>query len=280
MQKAIVGLALILVTAGTAGAVTIWATDNLGTANAGTIGDRIIHFDSANPATPVVVGATGIASTLMGGLDFANGTLYAYGQTGSVGLYTINQTTGAATFVGSGGLVSGDSLTDISWDPTTGQMYGIGSLSTPNLYTINLATGVATNLGTLTGASGTLNVGLATSPGGIRYMHDLVNDGFYRLNGLAATFLGAEGLSANYSQGATFDIPNNILYHGAFNATTFRTELWTVNTTTGAGTFVGNIGGVNGGTGLPEYETGDIAIVVPEPATLLILGALALLRRR
>jgi len=282
MCKGAIGLFLVLTLVATAGATTIWATDNLGPTNGGTVGDRIIKFDSATPATVTVVGQTNISGTLMGGLDFAsNGTLYAYGQTGSVGLYTVNQTNGLATFVGSGGLQPSDSITDLSYDWTTQTMYGIGNYSTsvaPNLYTINLNTGMATFLGALTGMGGTLNVGLATNTSGVNFVQDLVNNGFYKLTGLAGTFLGPEGFDSNYSQGCTVDQATNILYHGAFNAGTFHTELWSVNQTTGVGTFLGQIGGMNP-NGLPEYETGDIAII-PEPATLVLLGALALLRRR
>lgn len=283
MRKWLVFSILVVFAAATAGAVEIWAVDNLGTTNGGTVGDRVIKFDSATPGAVTVVGATQIASTLMGGLDFGGSTLYAYGQTGAMGLYTINQATGHGTFIGGGGLQGGDSITDLSWDPTQGKLYGLGIFDTttaPGIYTINTTTGAATLVGRVTGATGSLCVGLATDAAGTRYMHDLVLDGMYKLNGLAATFMGAEGFNANYSQGMTIDWAHDgTWYHGAFNAGSFRTELWTVSTANGAGTFKGYIGPVNP-NGLPEYETGDIAIA-PEPASLglLALGLLALRRR-
>src|SRR6188768_450437 len=68
-----------------ASAVEIWATDNLGTNNAATVGDRIIRFDSANPTgTVLTVGATGVANVGMTGLDFSGaGVLYAASGFGS-----------------------------------------------------------------------------------------------------------------------------------------------------------------------------------------------------
>lgn len=278
LSSAIVASCLITAIA-TAGP-TIWAVDNLGNANAGTVGDRIIKFDATNPATVTVVGDTGVSAAsgnLFSGLAFdGTGTLYGYAwnfnTSTNSGLYKISQTTGAATLVGVGGTSSGELIQDLSYNPADGKMYAIAGKSTgatPQLYTVSLTTGSATLVGNITGASGTLFVGLATTATGQMFLHDIATDKMYSLSGLAATAMSSEGFDSNFSQGMTIDTNTGIWYHGAFNNSAFATQLWTVNNTSGVGTLVGAIGGINSGTGLPEYETGDIAV---EPSATACLG--------
>ena len=276
--------------AASANAAEIWATDNLGEFNGGTVGDRIIKFDSANPANPVVVGQTGIAGTLMGGLDFDNtGTLYAWGQIGQPGLYTINQSTGAATFVGNN-VPSRLTINDLAWDPVGNRLLGIGSSSGRRaktvLVSIDRSTGNASLVSVLTGSY--LPVGLGVSSNGTVYMHDLIADQIFTISGSTATPLPSPiGYDSNFSQGMTIDWSHGDAgYHGAFNNLSFATELYNIDLGTGAESFVANIGPFNSGTGLPEYETGDLAIapsgIVPEPGSLalLTLAGLLGLRRR
>lgn len=277
-----------LTAAATTQAVEIWATDVWGEANSGSVGDQIIKFDSATPGTVTVVGATGIANSQMAGLDFAGGTLYAYVQNGVSGLYTINPSTGAATFVGSGGLQTDDQISDLSYNPADGKMYGISTSGSAALntrtYSINLTTGQATLEKTLhvpTRSSMLLVNGLATDTDGMQYVLDLYNNGVFRVDGSDLTFLGAEGFNSNRNQGLTIDrAGDRTLYHGAWNEDIFDTcaRLYTVDKTTGNGSYIGPIGPLQGGQS--KYAIGDIAII-PEPATLtvLLLGALALRRR-
>ncbi|MCG3125950.1 MAG: hypothetical protein CHACPFDD_00777 [Phycisphaerae bacterium] len=291
MRKLILGLGAVIALASAAASYgeTIWAYDNLAEVNRGGVGDALIKFDSATPGVVTEVGRSTIAGTLMSGLDFTpDGNLWAYSQAGNIGMFSVNTTTGKATKIGSGGLTGGDFITDLSYNPRDGKMYGIGEVSADSLlrlYSISLVTGVATLEKTLSsGALSTLDVGLATDSTGKQLVHDLVNDRMFEISGTSLVPLALpEGFDANFSQGMTIDWSRaNDWWHGAFNNVTFRTELWRV-APTGAGAFVGNIGGVNGGTGLPEYETGDVAVKpVPEPATLalLALGGLIASRRR
>lgn len=268
----------------------IWATDNLGEVNGGSVGDRIIRFDSSAPATPIVVGQTGVAGTLMGGLDFdGSGNLWAWGQIGAPGLYSINQSTGAATFVGNN-VPNRLTLNDLAWDPAGNRMLAIGSSTGRRaktvLASIDLTTGNASLVSVLTGSF--LPVGLGVSSNGTIYMHDIISDQIFTISGSTATPLPSPiGYDSNFSQGMTIDWSHGDAgYHGAFNNLTFATELYSINLATGAETFGGNIGPFNSGTGLPEYETGDVAIApagaVPEPTSLalLTLAGLLGLRRR
>ncbi len=103
--------------------------------------------DTTNVGTSVRLGTTGVP---IDGLAFdANGTLYGIGQADST-LYTINQTTGQATAVGSLGI-------DVK-SPVAGMTFGPATSGSPNgdlyaaindrLYRINTATGAATPVST------------------------------------------------------------------------------------------------------------------------------------
>ena len=289
-MKFILSVLTALCAVSTASAADIWATDNLGEINGGTIGDRIIRYDSANPSNVTVVGATGIAGTLMGGLDFTpDGRLWAWGQTGAAGLYEINTSNGSASFVGSGSrndVLRRATINDLAYNPVTGKMLGIaattGRISRTSLYEIDLATGATTRIARLSGSF--LPVGLAVDSAGNAYFEDLISDAIYRINGTSATPLpNAMGFDANFSQGMTINWAGGDVGHvGAFNNSTFSTEERTFTVGSGATTLVGNIGPFNSGTGLPEYEPGDVAIrPIPEPATIAImgLGLLAIARR-
>lgn len=191
---------------------TIWAAEEFGESQRGSVGDQIIRFNADAPQVVSIVGETGIADTQMSGLEFDRANnLYAYGEqdhSASPGLYSINQSTGQATFIGLGGVMAGDSIADLSYDRATNTMYAISS--TPGgrrLYTLDLVSGLATPVGQITGIPGSaVQVGLATNANGIRYVHDLGSDRMYRLDGLAAVALPA-GISydSNESQGMTID---------------------------------------------------------------------------
>lgn len=276
-------------------ATAIWAVDNLGTTNAGTVGDRVIRFDSANPlGTVVTVGATGVSNRGLTGLDFsAAGTLYAvsgYNQDGSPfggsQLYTINTTTGVGTLVGSTGLSGTNAITDLSWNPVTGTMQALvnAGAGSNSLYTLNLATGAATLVGTITGMSGALGIGLSTNSAGQNFIHNLVDDRMYSLTGLVASPMSAlVGIDANFSQGMTMNWRGaNEWYLGSIsNTPAFASQVRLMNNATGATTSIVATWPNNGASGLPQYETGDLAIA-PEPGSLVLmaLGAAFGLRAR
>lgn len=274
-------------------AVEIWAVDNLGTTNAQTVGDRVIRFDSANPAgTVVTVGSTGIASTLMGGLDFDGaGNLFAASQiAGGGSLYSINQTTGAATLIGAMNPGAGFSITDLSWNRVTGTMMalagnGTSTGSLTSLFSVNLATGNLTLIGSVTGlAASHISVGLATDNSGTNYIHDIVTDRMFSVVGTTATQMSSTiGIDTNFSQGMTIDSSNNWFLGDISSNPAFASEVRQMNLATGGTTTILGTWPIHAANGLPEFETGDLAVkAVPEPASIaaLGLGLAAIARRR
>jgi hypothetical protein len=284
-----------------ASAVIVFAPDNLGNNNVpGSVGDRIIRFDTANPlGTVALVGFAGpaAAGVGLGGMDFdGGGTLYAvdsFAQAGGVfngsRLFRISTTTGAATLVGSLGLPATNAVADMSFNPATGQMQVVTNAGggVAQLHTVNLATGAATLVGAISGLpTSNLEIGLATNAAGVNFVHNLADDRMYQLAGLVATPMSATiGRDTNFSQGMTIDWSGNgNWYLGSIsNNPTFESAVRLMNNATGGTTSILATWPNNGTGALPQYETGDLAIApIPEPATLGLLGAVALLglRRR
>jgi hypothetical protein len=277
------------------GGVDIWAVDNLGPTNSGSVGDRVIRFNSSNPlGTVTTIGATGVTGIGFSGLDFDSaGTLY--GATGfgtgftTTNVYTISQTTGAATLVGNTGVV----LTDLSWNPVLNQLEGISSNSTTNVhtvYSVSTVNGSATSIGNITGLpTGGLLVGYSIDSGGNRFVQNLADDFMYSMGtGTAATQMSAGiGVNTNFSQGMTMHWSGaNEWYLGSIsNTPVFASQVRLMNNGTGGTNSILATWANNGTGGLPQYETGDLAInPVPEPATIVAIGlglaALALRRRK
>ena len=243
-------------------------------------GTQLLKFDSATPGNLIPIGATGI-SDMFGGLEFGPGpvpTLYGYTEVQDAKLYSVDRNTGHATLIGGGGMVGGDVMTDMAWDPVAGVMYAIGQIeinAPTHLYRINLNNGYANLVGTINVPKPSANFGLAVSPAGVMYMEDGVANGMYRVDGLSTTFMGNEGFDFAIFDGFTIDwLHGGTWYHGAYNQTRGQTELWTVDPNTGAGTFVGRMGDGN-------VLLGDLAIIpAPEPASVLLLALAAPLLRR
>jgi hypothetical protein len=92
------------------------------------------------------------------GLAIQGGTLYGL-QQGGAGFYSVNQTTGVPTLVGSTGLTGvAYSFGGLAFDPFNSTMYGaLANNNLSNLITINPVTGAATlvgPIGTFTNVSG------------------------------------------------------------------------------------------------------------------------------
>ena len=246
---------LVGLVAGSAGAAQIW-TD---------IGGTIAKFDSANPSAITNVGVT--HELPMDGMDFTtDGRLYGVADQE---LFLIDQADGSVDYIGIATLPSGQIFMDISWDPVAEKMYGIDSSYPSRLYEINLNTGAASLVGPLGIPFMTLSAGLATTAAGVRYVDDSVNDVLYRLAGLTGMSLGPAGFNFTLFGGMTIDWSRDgICYHAASSGMSGIAELWTINLSTGAGTYGGVIGAGN-----PLLS---VAIKpVPEPGALAVLAVLA-----
>ncbi len=274
-------VAAVHVAASSAFGVTIFGIDNLGSFNGGTVGDRLVSFDSADPSVVAVIGDTGIANGFFTGLDFdAAGTLYGYGVSSEfafflpLGLYEIDTATGVATFIGDGGLDDEYIVDDLSFDPVSGVMHATAhhvQTGENQMYTIDLETGVAALIGAVVGKTTPLNVGLGTNASGQQFVHDIEAGQMFQLAGVNATALSnVVGFNAAFSQGMTIDWDgDDSWWLGGFNVETFQAELWLVDELTGVGTFIGAIGPATPMGGTPEHQLGDIAIAPEIVATCL-----------
>ncbi|MBN2661078.1 MAG: PEP-CTERM sorting domain-containing protein [Tannerellaceae bacterium] len=216
----------------------------------------------------------------------------------SGGIGTVDVATGTETFIGNAGLV----LTDIAFDPS-GNLWGVSFTA---LYSINKSNGLATYVGALgSGING--NNALVFSSTGICYSASSTNKNLYTIDTStgAATSLGAINMSANSSGDLAFNGGNLYLSNmndklvlidlsnlassyevgslgftlvyglatagdGVLYGVSYR-DVFSVNTTTGAGTLVSTYGtGLNYAYGSAFYE--EAGADVPEPATLLLLG--------
>lgn len=282
MNTKITLFALMVVASVSAQAATVYGIDNLGTNNAGTIGDRLVSFDSANPSgTVTTVGSTGIAATLMGGLAFDNaGNLYCASQNAAGNLYSVSTVNGAASLIGGSGL----ELRDLAWDSVNNRMLGLRSTG---IVSLDLSTGAATPLVTITGGAGPLWIGMTVNAAGNVFLHDIASDFMFTVDmgtGAATQMSAGIGQNTNFSQGMGTNWSGNDqwLLGAIGNTPAFFSTITDINPATGAGTIISTFPN-NGPGGLPQYELGDLDFVpVPEPFSMIALGAgvLALARRR
>ena len=272
--------------ASTAAAVPIWGVDS----NSGTGGDRVVRFESSNPAGTIVsIGNTSV-SGFISGLDFTpDGTLYACSSSLSAAgsLYTINQTNGQATLVGSLGLPDERDMTDMTYNPATGQMVGVAFDGQRNfLYTISRTTGTATLVGEIN-SPGSIFLGLCADAGGRMYLES-VGGRMHVLDGLSATPMPQTiGVNTIFSQGMTMDWSADGAWYlaatfqhevGGFNA---RGDVRLMNRTTGGTQQILGTWPQIPNDSYPRYAIGDIAVrAVPEPALARLVGLFAVCLNR
>jgi hypothetical protein len=267
----------------TAHGVTLWGVDS----NHSTGTDRVVRFASSNPAgTIVTIGQTGVDGFIMSGLDFdAGGTLYACssGISATGSLYTINQTSGQATLVGSLAIPSNRSVTDMTFNPATNRMMGVAFDGERNyLYEISTSSGAASLVGEINSPAA-IFLGLCADSSGRMYL-EASGGRMYVLDGLDATAMPATiGVNTIFSQGMTMDWSNDGAWYlaatyqhevGGFNA---RGDVRLIDRTTGGTQQVLGAWPQIPNDSYPRYAIGDIAVrPVPEAGPAFVTG-LALL---
>ena len=225
---------------------------------------QVLYIDDAYNQLGTVDIATG-QTKVIGSMNSGLITDIAFSPTGQLyglstsDLYRINPTTGAATLVGRHNILGGNALVF----GTDGTLYAAGGYST-NLYTLDPTTGASTRLG---------NVGFASAGdlafnNGNLYLSSGSNQ-LVRINlagAVTGTAVGYFGFSGVLGMA---DAANGVLYGVA------GTQVFSINTTTGAGTLVRNYAGgsLARAFGTSFYtEAQPPSSTVPEPTTVALLG--------
>ena len=278
-MAASLGLAM----AGSAQAETAYAVTQNGT---------LISFDTA---TPNIIDSgfaiTGLQNNeVIHGIDFrpATGELYALGSTSR--LYKLDLNTGAATEVGSGPfapLLNGSSF-GFDFNPVIDRIRVVSDVD--KNYVLNPNDGTATGVTDLFYNTGDANFGTNPNVVNSAYTNSFAGATSTQLYGIdtgldilvtqansAGTLETVGAIGADINAIGAFDIDG--ITGNAFVAeidvatSPNRTRFWSLDLNTGAGTFIGEVGGGQIVTSLA---------VIPEPSSLALMGvaSLALLRRR
>lgn len=194
---------------------------------------------------PELVTTVGMLPSNRPACDFADNDftkLYCFDTAIPSNLSRINPSTCVETAIGIGSN-TGTFINGLAWDATSRTMF---AASSAELFTVNLATGATTLIGTITNSNIVFAIGV--DPHGDLFGHD-GNSNLLAIDKstAAGTVRGPLGFVANFSQGMDFDHSDDTCYLFAFNTTTFRGELRTCNTTTGATTLIGPIGSTTPG---------------------------------
>ena len=170
-----------------------------------TANQPLYRWDPATPATaPVLVGTTGAAVPYIHRLSFhpTNGNLYGNELSPATRLWTLNQTSGAATAAATISGIPDNTSGDLAFNPVTGDLYTAisNAATTAILYRIPLAGGAVTNVGTITGLTDTTNLNSAMfNAAGTLFIAGGGTGGgrlwTAPLTGGAATLIGAMGVT-------------------------------------------------------------------------------------
>lgn len=221
--------------------------------------DRLFSIDT-NTFSIANIGALGVPFSFGGmSYDANSDTLYMIGgRSNTPSLYTVDRTTGAASLVGSHGIVD---LFGLTFDSLNGDLYGSQFGFTNGLYSLNTSTGAATLIGN-TGirlgglaydAARDMLVGMLDGLGDLYAINRSTATSSLLLNG---TFVNNSGLAYDNDQDLFWDLD----YNGnlrSYDPTSGYTQVLQTNF------------GTAQWDGL-AYLSSPAA--VPEPATLALFG--------
>ncbi len=261
-------------------------------------GDQIVGFDSASPGTITsTLTVTGLrGNERLNAIDTrpATGVLYGTGsQTVGIpnSLYTIDTTTGAATFVAT--ISNPISVGDIAFNPVTDMIRIVNS--DDQSVRVDPVTGAAVAEGSLTYAPSDVNAGANPFVGAVAYTNqdqdpatdtflfglDFVARSLVLINPTTRGTLSTVGpLGIQPASFAGFDIVAPTTAFAATGILPGVTGFYSVDLGTGAATLVGtNV------TQLVDIAAAQIGTPVPEPASMTLMGLglaslLAVRRRR
>ncbi len=247
-----------------------------------TSSNELALFDSSNVAAATMVSITGLAAgDRLVGIDLRPKNSLIYGVSLSNKIYTVNQTTGAASFVVSldTAVVSAALGYGIDFNPVAD--FGTGASlrlvsSAGNNYAINASTGVVGNLagvnigGGFTGvaySNSVPNPSAAPASTKLYYINsnaDTLSVATTGFNAPVITTVGALGVDVLKANG--FEVLANGMAFAALNVdgSSLTSGLYSIDLATGAATSLGTFNGT---------LSGLTVAAVPEPQTYALFGA-------
>ncbi|MBX3727233.1 MAG: DUF11 domain-containing protein [Xanthomonadales bacterium] len=162
----------------------------------------------------------------------------------------IDTATGAVNQLGVlTGVPASGTWTSAAWDRTNGQVYAVLVPGGGNnqLYRIDVAAGTGTLVGSISGGGLPANaivIAIAVSPDGLMYGIEIQNDVLFAIDKTsgAAAVIGPTGVNANFAQDMDFDPSTGTLYWAGYQGGG-NSQMFTVDTTTGAATSIGAVAG-------------------------------------
>lgn len=182
--------------------------------------------------------------------DSENNIGYAFGSEGN--FYEIDVSTGIYTHLGIIPLPLGSSnWGGMEFDSSSGLLYGVSPAGSDHVISIiDPLTLTTTELPNTIGfTSNEVIVALAIDAAGTIYIHEIVNDNIWTVDKTTGigTLLGSTGFNANFAQGMSYDPNTDTIYLASFNFDNGNAEFRSLDTSSGATTFLGNIGETNPG---------------------------------
>ncbi len=265
-----------------------------------TTDNRLLTFDTTAPSQGTALALSGLASSeRLLGLDArpTNGQLYTLSNLGN--LYTLDASTGAATFVAALKAPINGSLLGFDFNPHAdvsgaaslrvltagGDNYAVNVNPGANLGAVTKQTNVSSTSGALklTGAAYSNN---DTDPGTptVLYAIDTVSSSLFATSAPAGGVYSLVGsLGADTLNVFGFDIGASGMAYAGLTGDDSYSSLYTINLQTGAASLIGAFG-IQGNTALPTIVGLAVAPAVPEPSTVGLmlagLGAVGVVLRR